>query len=95
MNEIVQEAQYRWLKPAEVLFILQNHGNHQLTETPPQKPPSKYPVRLSHTFINIYSFLFSSSYSYVGCFKCSKCILHIINLVSLIGSLDRWVIVPF
>lgn len=40
MKEIVQEAQYRWLKPAEVLFILQNHGNHQLTETPPQKPPS-------------------------------------------------------
>ncbi|KAF9619312.1 hypothetical protein IFM89_006499 [Coptis chinensis] len=40
MNELVKEAQHRWLKPPEVLFILQNHGNHQLTETSPQKPPS-------------------------------------------------------
>lgn len=40
MNELVQAAQYRWLKPTEVLFILQNHVNNQLTEIPPQKPPS-------------------------------------------------------
>ncbi|KAF5201932.1 Calmodulin-binding transcription activator [Thalictrum thalictroides] len=40
IKELVQEAHYRWLKPAEVLFILQNHGDHQLTETPLQKPPS-------------------------------------------------------
>ncbi|KAF5177856.1 Calmodulin-binding transcription activator [Thalictrum thalictroides] len=40
VNDLVQEAQTRWLKPAEVLFILQNHENYQLTEVPPQKPPS-------------------------------------------------------
>ncbi|KAF6148457.1 hypothetical protein GIB67_038812 [Kingdonia uniflora] len=40
INDLVQEAQVRWLKPAEVLFILQNHESHQLTEAPPQKPSS-------------------------------------------------------
>ncbi|PIA33804.1 hypothetical protein AQUCO_04000102v1 [Aquilegia coerulea] len=40
MNDLVQEAQNRWLKPAEVLFILQHHENFQLTEVAPQKPPS-------------------------------------------------------
>ncbi|KAF8378021.1 hypothetical protein HHK36_029354 [Tetracentron sinense] len=40
INELAQEAQNRWLKPAEVLVILQNHENHKLTLEPPQKPPS-------------------------------------------------------
>ncbi|XP_030527519.1 calmodulin-binding transcription activator 4 isoform X2 [Rhodamnia argentea] len=38
MNDLYQEAQYRWLKPAEVLYILQNHENCQLTQQPPQRP---------------------------------------------------------
>lgn len=38
INELVQEAQNRWLKPVEVLFILQNHESHQITQEPPQKP---------------------------------------------------------
>ncbi|XP_069153619.1 calmodulin-binding transcription factor SR2L isoform X1 [Solanum lycopersicum] len=40
INDLVQEAQIRWLKPAEVLFILRNHENHQLSSEPSQKPPS-------------------------------------------------------
>ncbi|KAI3426817.1 uncharacterized protein J3R85_009690 [Psidium guajava] len=40
MNDLYQEAQYRWLKPAEVLYILQNHENGQLTQQPPQRPSS-------------------------------------------------------
>ncbi|KAI3977252.1 hypothetical protein MKX01_035982 [Papaver californicum] len=40
ISELVQEARRRWLKPVEVLFILQNYENHQLTESAPQKPPS-------------------------------------------------------
>ncbi|XP_060214205.1 calmodulin-binding transcription activator 4-like isoform X1 [Lycium barbarum] len=40
INDLVREAQLRWLKPAEILFILQNHENHQLSNEPPQKPPS-------------------------------------------------------
>ncbi|CAH9077434.1 unnamed protein product [Cuscuta epithymum] len=39
-NDLIQEAQRRWLKPAEVLFILQNHENHQIAHEPPQKPGS-------------------------------------------------------
>lgn len=41
MDDLYQEAQYRWLKPAEVLYILQNHENCQITEQPPQRPSSK------------------------------------------------------
>ncbi|KAK9751182.1 hypothetical protein RND81_02G248100 [Saponaria officinalis] len=40
INQLLQEAQKRWLKPAEVLFILQNHANYQITAEAPQKPPS-------------------------------------------------------
>ncbi|KAK9117573.1 hypothetical protein Sjap_016520 [Stephania japonica] len=38
VNELYKEAQNRWLKPAEVFFILQDHENHKLTETPPLRP---------------------------------------------------------
>lgn len=38
--DLVREAQIRWLKPGEVLFILQNFEENQLTHEPPQKPPS-------------------------------------------------------
>lgn len=41
ITDLVQEAQIRWLKPGEVLFILQNFEEKQLTNAPPQKPPSK------------------------------------------------------
>ncbi|GAA0158778.1 DNA-binding transcription factor [Lithospermum erythrorhizon] len=40
IDELVREGQTRWLKPAEVLFILQNHDSNQITNEPPQKPPS-------------------------------------------------------
>ncbi|GMY26560.1 calmodulin-binding transcription activator 4 isoform X1 [Fagus crenata] len=40
INDLFQEAQTRWLKPAEVLFILQNNEKYQLTEEPPQQPTS-------------------------------------------------------
>ncbi|XP_048502403.1 calmodulin-binding transcription activator 4 isoform X2 [Beta vulgaris subsp. vulgaris] len=40
INELLQAAQTRWLKPVEVLFILQNHANYQITQEAPQKPPS-------------------------------------------------------
>ncbi|XP_076953540.1 calmodulin-binding transcription activator 4-like isoform X2 [Bidens hawaiensis] len=40
ITDLVQEAHIRWLKPGEVLFILQNFEETQLTNEPPQKPPS-------------------------------------------------------
>lgn len=40
IKELLQAAQTRWLKPAEVLFILQNHENYKITEEAPQKPSS-------------------------------------------------------
>ncbi|KAJ6326298.1 hypothetical protein OIU78_013410 [Salix suchowensis] len=38
INSLFEEAQTRWLKPAEVLFILQNHDKYQFTNEPLQKP---------------------------------------------------------
>lgn len=40
ISKLFQEAQSRWLKPAEVLFILQNHDKYQITPEPPHKPTS-------------------------------------------------------
>ncbi|KAG8639970.1 hypothetical protein MANES_13G010200v8 [Manihot esculenta] len=38
INVLFQEAQTRWLKPAEVLYILQNHEKYKFTHEPPHKP---------------------------------------------------------
>ncbi|RDY09637.1 Calmodulin-binding transcription activator 4, partial [Mucuna pruriens] len=40
INDLHQEAQARWLKPAEVMYILQNHEKFQFTQEPPQQPTS-------------------------------------------------------
>ncbi|KAL8269131.1 hypothetical protein R6Q59_002929 [Mikania micrantha] len=40
IKELIQEAQFRWLRPGEVLFILQNYEETQLNHEPPKKPPS-------------------------------------------------------
>ncbi|XP_010449344.1 PREDICTED: disease resistance protein RRS1-like isoform X1 [Camelina sativa] len=40
ITTLYQEAQIRWLKPPEVLFILQNHERLTLTHTAPQRPTS-------------------------------------------------------
>ncbi|KAA8528958.1 hypothetical protein F0562_033554 [Nyssa sinensis] len=38
IDDFSQEAQTRWLKPAEVHSILRNYKEHQLTHEPPQRP---------------------------------------------------------
>ncbi|GLT73799.1 hypothetical protein SLA2020_456330 [Shorea laevis] len=40
INKLFQEAQTRWLKPPEVLFILQNNEKYLLTQEPPHQPTS-------------------------------------------------------
>ncbi|KAK8579534.1 hypothetical protein V6N13_142731 [Hibiscus sabdariffa] len=40
IDNLFREAQSRWLKPAEVLFILQNHEKYQFEQQPPHKPTS-------------------------------------------------------
>ncbi|CAL5214048.1 unnamed protein product [Lathyrus oleraceus] len=40
INDLYQEAQRRWLKPAEVMYILQNNEKYQFTHEPPQQPTS-------------------------------------------------------
>ncbi|RYR16992.1 hypothetical protein Ahy_B03g061808 isoform B [Arachis hypogaea] len=40
IDDLFQEAQSRWLKPVEVMYILQNHDKYQFTQEPPQQPTS-------------------------------------------------------
>lgn len=40
LKRLTQEAQARWLKSVEVFLILQNYKNFEITQEPPQKPPS-------------------------------------------------------
>ncbi|KVH97835.1 Ankyrin repeat-containing protein [Cynara cardunculus var. scolymus] len=40
IKDLIQEAQSRWLRPGEVLFILKNYQENQLNHEPPEKPPS-------------------------------------------------------
>ncbi|KAG1330936.1 calmodulin-binding transcription activator 4 [Cocos nucifera] len=40
INKLCEEAQTRWLKPVEVLFILHNHESFQLSNKPLDKPLS-------------------------------------------------------
>lgn len=53
INDLFKEAQTRWLKPAEVLFILQNHEKYKVTPEPPQQPVSKFPFCSSCFFFSI------------------------------------------
>ncbi|PKA56951.1 Calmodulin-binding transcription activator 4 [Apostasia shenzhenica] len=39
-DKLLQEAQSRWLKSSEVLFILQNYRSFPIEQEPPKKPPS-------------------------------------------------------
>lgn len=39
-TELVRDAQIRWLKPVEILFILRNSNNLKLSSDPPNKPQS-------------------------------------------------------
>ncbi|KAI7750997.1 hypothetical protein M8C21_004200 [Ambrosia artemisiifolia] len=40
IKDLIEEAQFRWLRPAEVLFILENYQDTQLNHQTPHKPPS-------------------------------------------------------
>ncbi|CAN4092556.1 unnamed protein product [Withania somnifera] len=39
LEQILQEAHHRWLRPPEICEILRNHENFYLTQEPPIKPP--------------------------------------------------------
>ncbi|KAL5849044.1 hypothetical protein ACOSQ4_007057 [Xanthoceras sorbifolium] len=40
LEQILQEAQYRWLRPTEICEILRNYQKFQLTPDPPVQPPA-------------------------------------------------------
>ncbi|XP_058758872.1 calmodulin-binding transcription activator 1-like [Vicia villosa] len=40
IQQILSEAQYRWLRPAEICQILTNHNHFQITSEPANMPPS-------------------------------------------------------
>ncbi|KAG6468930.1 hypothetical protein ZIOFF_073625 [Zingiber officinale] len=40
IEQLLVEAQHRWLRPAEICEILQNHRQFRIAPEPPNKPPS-------------------------------------------------------
>lgn len=40
LEQILQEAQHRWLRPAEICEVLRNHEKFHLTPEPPVRPPA-------------------------------------------------------
>ncbi|KAJ0036031.1 hypothetical protein Pint_24238 [Pistacia integerrima] len=40
LEQILREAQYRWLRPAEICEILRNYQRFHLTPDPPTRPPA-------------------------------------------------------
>ncbi|GMP57228.1 hypothetical protein CsSME_00021399 [Camellia sinensis var. sinensis] len=40
LEQILQEAQHRWLRPAEICEVLRNHEKFHLTPEPPIRPPA-------------------------------------------------------
>ncbi|KAL6867691.1 hypothetical protein ACP4OV_015715 [Aristida adscensionis] len=40
IEQILKEAQHRWLRPAEICEILKNYRNFRIAPEPPNKPPS-------------------------------------------------------
>ncbi|RLN43078.1 calmodulin-binding transcription activator 3-like isoform X2 [Panicum miliaceum] len=40
VDQILKEAQHRWLRPAEICEILQNYRNFRIAPEPPNRPPS-------------------------------------------------------
>ncbi|KAK7289897.1 hypothetical protein RIF29_03923 [Crotalaria pallida] len=59
VDELYREAQMRWLKLAEVMYILQNHEKYQFTEEPPQQPTSNISVLFLKLIIEIRMTAFS------------------------------------
>jgi len=53
INDLHQEAQARWLKPAEVMYILQNHEKFQFTQEVPQQPTSNICVPFIQLILEI------------------------------------------
>lgn len=39
LEEILREAEHRWLRPAEISEILRNYQKFKLTPDPPVRPP--------------------------------------------------------
>jgi hypothetical protein len=40
IEQILKEAQHRWLRPAEICEILKNYRNFRIAPEPPNRPPS-------------------------------------------------------
>lgn len=58
-GKLRQEANFRWLKNPEVLFILQNHENFLIEEEIPEKPISN-----TSTLLNIINIIIGFILSY-------------------------------
>ncbi|KAF4374823.1 hypothetical protein G4B88_031026 [Cannabis sativa] len=48
IQQLLSEAQHRWLRPAEICEILRNHQTFRISPEPPSRPPNTYALKLGH-----------------------------------------------
>lgn len=85
INELYREAQTRWLKPVEVMYILQNHEKYQFTQEPPQQPTSNLCV----LFIKLMTEIKMAAFSVPVCFL--RMNTYFLLLTLPIDFLNRWI----
>lgn len=59
MEQLLSEAQHRWLRPAEICEILQNHHKFHIASESPTRPAS---------MLFLAEFLYSPSTTFRDCF---------------------------
>ncbi|KAK8969506.1 Calmodulin-binding transcription activator 2 [Platanthera guangdongensis] len=55
IEQILREAQHRWLRPAEICEILRNYHKFHIAPEPPNKPPSMQ-FLMNHQALGIFYF---------------------------------------
>lgn len=72
IEQILLEAQHRWLRPAEICEILRNYRKFHIAPEPPNKPPS---MTFYHKFHSCW-FCLSSSTTFIN--YCGSLFVHLI-----------------
>lgn len=64
IQQLLSEAQHRWLRPAEICEILRNYQTFRISSEPPNRPPS-----MNFFIIIFYTFMQSCLYYNSGMVK--------------------------
>lgn len=59
IEQILLEAQNRWLRPAEICEILRNYNKFRISPEPAHRPPSMTISASKKTYVNYYLTIFN------------------------------------